>query len=440
MIQNTKDEQKQGKEETLSQSEKVKIMGCIMLVILLIGIIMTLIYSVGIENSGESFFSYAKYASVSVLLAGTSLLIGIFVGFLFGLPRSIQESENTDNFQHRQVPYSANTNLEEISYWLTKILVGVGLTQFLSLPSYLKNLSNFLAQTFGNNEQQDSSVYVIIIILYFVICGFLSGYIATRLFFTTALAYADNATLKALGQELSNTIKQTLSEQEEKAGKDAKALLLVDVCLESTDGQAVDITELEKTIFEASEKTKRFIFSQVKEIRKNNWDNGKDKDQISQTIPILESLLKYESQGTSDNIVKDLRYKISAELGYALKDQEHPNWEDSEKRLTEAIELRGSPLEKGNKIYEFNRADCRIKLNQKLTDKELESKNRKEIIDDIAVAVSRQKLRRIIADNLIFQQWIQINNVTLDDLNTYSQPDVIEEIPDIIRTEKASDS
>ena len=93
--------------------------------------------------------------SVGSLLCGAAALTGVLLGFLFGIPRTQQAGSNraptppTDAGPLRQartkppqpvetgsqtaqppsVSHHPNTNLEEISDWLTKILVGVGLTQ-----------------------------------------------------------------------------------------------------------------------------------------------------------------------------------------------------------------------------------------------------------------------------------------------------------------------
>src|SRR5438552_4060746 len=76
-----------------------------------------------------------EVASVALMLAGACLLGGGLLGFLFGLPRTVQDvgqrNSTTSGLpsEPQNVSYHANTNLEQISDWLTKILVGVGLTQ-----------------------------------------------------------------------------------------------------------------------------------------------------------------------------------------------------------------------------------------------------------------------------------------------------------------------
>jgi tetratricopeptide (TPR) repeat protein len=78
-----------------------------------------------------------------------------------------------------------NTNLEQISDWLTKILVGVGLTQLTELPTLLRVL--------GESVTVANSVAVTIgLIVTFLICGFFAGYLLTRLFLAGAFQEAEN--------------------------------------------------------------------------------------------------------------------------------------------------------------------------------------------------------------------------------------------------------
>ncbi|MEL4896969.1 hypothetical protein [Crocosphaera sp. Alani8] len=277
-------------------SRKEKIMLAVPIVVLLTGMAMTLIYPMGIEENGVNFFGYVKYASVSVLIAGTSLLIGGFIGFLFGIPRTLQDSDSSEN---SQVSYRANTNLEQISDWLTKILVGVGLTQLSSIPYNLEKLSIFLNETLGGNQDKNSGIYAVIVILYFLICGFPLGYLSTRLLITTAFARADNAALNEMEKRIDNKltdttkkIEKTLTKTQQQVENNAKAIAFVDFYLESNDRKEVSLEDIRKVIKEASSSIKKKIFDQAQEIRKNNWDKEDDKEQINNVVNILDILRK----------------------------------------------------------------------------------------------------------------------------------------------------
>lgn len=82
------------------------------------------------------------------LLAGGCLLVGGLLGFLFGVPRAAHLPERTSakpeesktastettSADAGRNEYRPNTNLEEVSDWLPKILGGVGLTQLINAP------------------------------------------------------------------------------------------------------------------------------------------------------------------------------------------------------------------------------------------------------------------------------------------------------------------
>jgi predicted secreted protein len=70
------------------------------------------------------------------------LLIGGLLGFLFGIPRTLQQEASQATEQNRkdrpqETNYAVNTNLDQISDWLTKILVGVSQIACLATVAWL---------------------------------------------------------------------------------------------------------------------------------------------------------------------------------------------------------------------------------------------------------------------------------------------------------------
>jgi hypothetical protein len=82
---------------------------------------------------------------------------------------------------------SVNTNLEEISDWLTKIIVGVSLVELQKAQVKLQQAAGFIAQTLGGSSQT-SFAYGLMV--YFSICGFLGSYLLTRLYLQRAFREA----------------------------------------------------------------------------------------------------------------------------------------------------------------------------------------------------------------------------------------------------------
>ncbi|WP_158845467.1 hypothetical protein [Streptomyces sp. NRRL WC-3742] len=120
-----------------------------------------------------------------LVVSGASMVLGGALGFLFGVPRVRGGSGEP------QGSYAPNTNLEQVSDWLTKVLLGVGLTQLGSLGERLHQLGTALAPALGGG---DSAVpFAAALVLYFLVLGFLAGWLVTRLALPRALTDADEA-------------------------------------------------------------------------------------------------------------------------------------------------------------------------------------------------------------------------------------------------------
>jgi hypothetical protein len=93
--------------------------------LLLIGCFGALMIGIFSRRAGSS----GSVFSVAIMIAVASMLAGGLVGFLFGIPGTIQqarEGEDTSlesqQSENKPLTYAPNTNLEQISDWLTKIL------------------------------------------------------------------------------------------------------------------------------------------------------------------------------------------------------------------------------------------------------------------------------------------------------------------------------
>jgi hypothetical protein len=125
--------------------------------------------------------------------------MGSLMGFLFGIPRVLQghslerrQQSGTDgkvNESPAAYRLLVNTNLDDISDWLTKIVVGVGLVELEKFPSLIHRLASMI----GGGGRNDNVAFVIAVILYFSVLGFMSGYLTTRMFLQRAFRVADLA-------------------------------------------------------------------------------------------------------------------------------------------------------------------------------------------------------------------------------------------------------
>ena len=372
-----------------------------LVVVMLMGVIGVVVYAASIKPPGNP----GAVGSIGFLLSGGCLLLGGLVGFLFGIPRSLQRNEETGRetaeggaesaSSSPRIRYGVNTNLEQISDWLTKILVGVGLTQMGKIPGLLRDGAEYLGGALGGSPYGEP--IALWIILYFSSCGFLFGYLWTRLFLTRALAQADMGAIIATVQRV----------QIDQTQVDAEALSLTYRYLNpETKPGDINIAELKRSIREAAAPIKVQIFYQADEVRSENW--SEDVPLMERTIPIFEALVESDTEQRF--------HRNFGQLGYALKDRRNPDLKRAEEMLTKAIEIRGPAAEgSGWQVYEANRAICRIRLDPNFAPGQPSTPEVKDaILKDLRAAHGDDYTReKILESSETIQEWLSRNGVTL---------------------------
>jgi hypothetical protein len=118
------------------------------------------------------------------MAAGAALISGAFLGFLFAVPRAQPETSEGSTLGERGIRRSLliNTNLEQVSDWLTKTIVGVALVELGRMLPALNRLVVALAAVYGGGPA--ATVVAAAILIFFPIMGFFAGYITTRTSFT----------------------------------------------------------------------------------------------------------------------------------------------------------------------------------------------------------------------------------------------------------------
>ena len=142
--------------------------------------------------------------TVAVLVALAAMVLAGIVGLLFGIPRAYtSEVSGGSAIEAAKAEmsrgYKANTNLEQVSDWLTKILIGATLTQLGSVPGLVQQLVDYLDGAFG--AAPSAAALVLAIVGVYGGGGFLVGYLWARLYLGRALRLADNSTLGASASE-----------------------------------------------------------------------------------------------------------------------------------------------------------------------------------------------------------------------------------------------
>jgi hypothetical protein len=131
-----------------------------------------------------------------LLWSGACLFAGGLVGFLFGIPKTSQDPRSGSGTV--EIQQKVNTNLEDISDWMTKIFVGLGLSQIAKIPPRLQLAAGFIAYTWGDTVNDRAFGYALM--LYFSVVGFLGCYLLTRIFLSPLFKNIDSGGSAALGR------------------------------------------------------------------------------------------------------------------------------------------------------------------------------------------------------------------------------------------------
>jgi hypothetical protein len=395
-----------GGEKSKSQRERVLLLFAISIII---GFVGTVLFALQASSVAQAL----SIIGVALMVAGASLMSGGLLGFLFCIPRTLQQdlvqqpSQNREGgdaaqFRPQGISYQVNTNLEQISDWLTKILVGVGLTQISALPGALQGYADFTSSGLG--DFPNSKVFAIAALIYFLVCGFLTSYLWTRLYLAGALRQADLASVGILSDKLTQ-VENKVTDLENQAEIDAKALSCVQRQLNPPPGSPPVLeSEIVGAIKLASPSVKAQIFYLAQNIRRENWKDRETKHKMERTIPIFRALIATDTE--------NVYHANHGQLGYALKDQRQPDWAEAESELSKAIEIRGPWQERGWLMYEFNRAICRMHQDPAFSQgKGSDEKAKQAILVDLDAASNASAIDGLVTSDPTISGWLALNDI-----------------------------
>jgi hypothetical protein len=143
-----------------------------------------------------NFHEFLRISLSALMISLAAGCAGSTIGFIFGVPRKLQDMGTHP--EPGRPRYLDNTNFEQVSDWLTKIIVGVSLVQIGKLPSALGQLGHALAPLLGWFAPNDRHTPVagesaiggigVAMCLTAALAAFFLGYIWTRVTFTRLLA------------------------------------------------------------------------------------------------------------------------------------------------------------------------------------------------------------------------------------------------------------
>lgn len=130
--------------------------------------------------------SHWNYLAVGMITAFAAFLIGIFTGFLFGIPRVVSSGQ----VRQSQSAYTPSSNLAEVSDWLTKLLLGAGLVQLTHLSAPISKLIDNVANGLyiAGASSWAAKVTAGAILFGYIVTGLLTGYVVTTMWYQRKLA------------------------------------------------------------------------------------------------------------------------------------------------------------------------------------------------------------------------------------------------------------
>lgn len=333
---------------------------------------------------------------VTTMLAvsGAATMLGGLIGFLFGIPRRLQVGSDvkpggaaeagTD--QHEQQLYEGNTNLEQISDWLTKIIVGVTLVKLSDIVAELSKYGEGVAAATG---RPSDAAFAVGLMIFFFIAGFLAGYLWSRLYLGRALTEAESRV----------RLQRKLDKLEQQAQSDGEAIAFARRQI-SSGGEPVPAAAADAILAAASAETLAHIFSMAENNRWRNWQSNKE--QMERSIPIFEALVRLDPLG---------RYHRNlGQLAYCLKDKRQPDWDVAETLFTRGIECRGEMATNGWGAYEANRAITRIALGERFSARFGSPDDANEAIEsDLRTALQDYWVAHWLKKEPIVEKWANEN-------------------------------
>lgn len=152
------------------------------------------LFAVATAQGSMAFWRVIAVYGATIIAAAC---VGGLTGFLFGIPRLLQRMEGgragegtpttdatrmafVDLRNGRSRSVGGNSNLEEVSDWLTKIIVGLTLVHLADIKTHLLSFSAKLATATGSQGDATFTGFILCLILSSFVLGFLSIYLEAR--------------------------------------------------------------------------------------------------------------------------------------------------------------------------------------------------------------------------------------------------------------------
>jgi hypothetical protein len=151
---------------------------------------------------------WLKVSGAGLLIASAAGALGALIGFLFGMPKARQADTQPDS-SNAGSGLLLSTHLQDVADWLTKLIVGAGLVQLGNLRGYFVSLGAYLSGESGLTKSES-----VTIVVYFIVVGFLLGYLWAELYLSTKVARLMKA-LDSSGSTGSEVAKEVTATEEQ---------------------------------------------------------------------------------------------------------------------------------------------------------------------------------------------------------------------------------
>jgi hypothetical protein len=299
--------------EELKENNTVKEAENSVLLTLYMGLFLGFVPVIGFPITIQDMGSRVLF--IGALLGIASFISAFFTGTLFGMPKrnNIKEGD-----------YSLNNSLVEISEWLTKIIVGLGLVNLKEIPGYLSSLGEYVRAS-SKYEGQLVDIYTIGIVVYFGFLGLYIGYNYMRLVLSNKYKNADNKLLEKRLEIARTEVKEAKNEIELK-GKE-----LIKIKSENQD-----INELKNTL--------------IKKVNEPIFSESNFKTTIEDLMASTEtSKTKSELEQVVDQMKKEANLKLKKGLITHHNDPQKGQW--NSKSIQNEREIKADVTEEAKGLF-----------------------------------------------------------------------------------------
>jgi hypothetical protein len=259
-----------------------------------------------------------KILFIGITLGIAAFLSCFFTGTLFGMPKRNNEKESD---------YSLNNSLVEISDWLTKIIVGLGLVNLKEIPGYLVSLGEYV-RTSSKYDGQLLNIYSIGIVIYFGFLGLYIGYNYMRLVLSNKYKYADDNMIRKeleIANEKIHEVKEKIQQ------KDMKIVQTQNLVQEKDQLTKSLLTKINEPAISSSD-----FETVVKELI-NSDEIKKDNENIKSEI---------------DKMIDEAKLKLRKGLIVNYEDPQKGQWKSN--AINNERELKAKVTEETKGLYQIN--------------------------------------------------------------------------------------